>query len=217
MPRNWRALVDQMSPVMKLVHLAKRQDSFDEDQTRTELLRLRRKYYESELTRQAARVGCRGRRGQLTNGVILSELNETSRLDATSIANTYNYDLAAAIIRARSEAPTANRFVYASRLRAWEGKRGKWKEPQILLNAQQTARAKAQQDFYEHNGRFGSAVLRPRTAVCPICQGWINRGLVPLRVAQNNPPPYHPNCPHFWENKPDKWAQEDCPNLWMGQ
>jgi hypothetical protein len=184
MPRNWQALVNEMSPVMKLVHLAMRQDSFDEDQRRTELLRLRRRFYEDELTLQAARVGCKGRRGQLTNGVILSELNEMSRLDAASIANTFNYDLAASIVRIRSEAPRANRFVYASRLRQWDGKRNKWKSPQITLNTERTARAKAQQDFYEYNGRFGSAVLRPRTAVCPICQGWINRGEVPLRVAQ---------------------------------
>ena len=80
-----------------------------------------------------------------------------------------------------------------------------------------SARAMAQQDFYQHNGQMGSAKLEPRTAVCPICQGWIARGIVPLRVALNNPPPYHPNCPHIFDIRPNKVASEDCPNLWMGE
>lgn len=215
--RDWRSLVDQMSPVMKLVHLAMRMDSYDEDQTRAELLRLRRRAYEEELTLQAARVGCQGRRGRLNNSPILSELSDMSQRDAESVVNTFNYDLAAAIIRIRSEVPTANRFVYAKRLQDWNASRNAWKQGQIALNTEGTARAKAQQDFYRENGRFGVAVLEPRTAVCPICEGWIKRGEVPLSVAQNNPPPYHPNCPHTWRTVPDKVSEEQCPMLWMGE
>jgi len=47
--------------------------------------------------------------------------------------------------------------------------------------------------------------------------GWINRGDVPLRVATNNPPPYHLRCPHYWVTRHDKVAPEDCPLLWMGE
>ena len=64
---------------------------------------------------------------------------------------------------------------------------------------------------------MGYAVLEPRTAVCPVCQGWIERGEVPLRVAMNHPPPYHFRCPHLFVTYPELVAQDDCPLLWMGE
>jgi hypothetical protein len=93
-----------------------------------------------------------------------------------------------------------------------------WKDLQIAQYTDQTARAMAQQDFYRFNGgMLGMAKLEPRPAVCPVCQGWIARGLVPLRVALNAPPPYHVNCPHFWDIRPNKVTREECPLLWMGE
>jgi hypothetical protein len=62
------------------------------------------------------------------------------------------------------------------------------------MNTVGTARAMAQQDFYMFNDVEGFAVLLPRLAKCPICQGWVNRGKVPLAEAQLNPPPYHVRC-----------------------
>ena len=217
MPLDWRGLVDGMSEVMKLVHLASRMDSIDQDEWRTTFLRQRRAAYEDELNIQAQRVGC-NRRARLSNGPILSALNADCETDAESVVNTFNYYLAAAIIRIHDEVPTANRNVYAARLAAWTPQYWGWKQPQIDQMTDGTARAKAQQDFYQYNGSgFGTARLLPTTAVCPVCQGWIARGVVPLRVAQSNPPPYHPGCPHYWSTRPDKVAREDCPNLWMGE
>lgn len=216
MPRDWQGIVEGMSPVQKLVHLAMRRDSFDEEQIRGELTRVRRRAYEDELTIQARRSGCPGRRGRLTAGPSLTILNEMSITDAASIVNTYNYDLAIAILNIAAETPTANRHVYAHRLSAWEARRNQWKSAQITQNTEGTARSLAQKDFYTFNDVRGFAVLKPRDAVCPICIGWVRRGQVPLRVAQNNPPPYHPNCPHYWETRPNKVAKLECPNLWMG-
>jgi hypothetical protein len=214
---DWRSLVDGMSNVQKLVHLAARMDAFDEDQWRVDLMRQRRRAYEAELAVQAAHVGCPGRVGRVAGGAVLNRLNEMSRGDAESIANTYNYYLAAAIIRVGQEKPRANRFVYAKGVRDWSPGYWAWKRPQIDEMTDNTARAMAQQDFYRQNGAFGSARLLPTQAVCPICQGWVARDVVPLRVALNNPPPYHVNCPHVWETDPDRVAREDCPNLWMGE
>jgi hypothetical protein len=209
--------VARLSNVGKLVHLAMRMDMFDEEALRADLLRQRRRVYEDELDIQAARVKCQQRRARLNNGAILSHLNEMGRRDAASIVHTFNRDLAFAIANIRAEVPTANRYVYAYRLRAWSKRRWSWKEKQIGQMTEGTTRAKAQQDFYDHNGHFGTATLRPRTAVCPVCKGWVARGEVPLQVAQNNPPPYHQNCPHGWSTRPDAVAKEDCPNLWMGE
>lgn len=214
--RSWQPVVDGMSRIQKLVHLSVRQDPYDAERIRQELLRERRRYYEAELTAQAARVGCPGRVGRLTNGHVLSLLNEASRQDAESIVNTYNYDLALAIGHIRAETPTANRYVYAKRLRAWESARASWKNDQIATFTEMSARSLAQQHFYQYNSNLGTARLMPLRAVCPVCQGWINRGEVPLYVAQANPPPYHAGCPHAWETTPGRVSAEQCPLLWMG-
>ncbi len=193
MPRDWQAVVADMRPVKKLVHLAMRYTVDDSERLRIELLRIRRRAYEDELSIQAARVGCPGRRGSLQNNASLTALNDASKTDAGSVVNTYNYDLAGAIINIATETPTANRRTYAQRLAAWDAKRSEWKTPQIAQYAENSARSLAQQDFYRFNNVLGLAELRPVAAVCPVCIGWIARGEVPLRVAENNPPPYHPN------------------------
>jgi len=216
MPREWQPVVDGMSNVMKMVHLAIRNDTFDIEGMRVELLRLRRAAYEDELTKQAALAGCPGRRGTLTNGAILSQLNDMCQQDAQSIANTYNYDTAAAIVSIRSNVPTANRHVYAFRLRKWNTKRAQWKAPQIEQFTDSSARSLAQQHFYAYNDIQGVAILQPRSAVCPVCMGWVARGEVPLPVAMANPGNWHPNCPHKWQTFPNRVAKLECPNLWMG-
>ena len=215
--RDWITPVSTSPDVVKLVHLAMRMDAYDMEELRAALLRVSRSAYEDELTIQAGLVGCPGRVGRLTNGAILSEINKDCLNDAQSIVNTYNFDLLAEITRIRSDVPTANRHVYASRLNDWSTRRGEWKVPQVTQFAVNRARSKAQTDFYNTNSSFGMAVLQPTTAKCPICQGWINRGNVPLRVATNNPPPYHVNCPHGWDIYPEKVAREECPLLWMGE
>ena len=194
MARNWQAMVDVLPDVGKLVHLAMRQDSYDVDRLRGELVRQRRRYYETELTAQAQRIGCKGQVGRLSNGAILSEMNDQSKEEAAGIINTYNADLAAAIRYIRAEIPTANRYTYAKRLGEWEQNRAAWKNNQIQQYTETSARSKAQRDFYQNNNAFGYAELVPKKAVCPVCQGWIERGQVPVNVAISHPPPYHPNC-----------------------
>ena len=217
MPRDWAGAVGDMSYVQTLIHLSMRQTADDVERIRGELLRQRRKAYEDELTIQAARVGCPGRRGRLTTGPSLTELNNQSKADAQSITNTYNYDLAMAIQHIASETPTANRHVYAKRLAGWEAKRAAWKKAQIAQYTTGRGRALALSDFQRFNNVEGYAHLEPKEAVCPVCKGWVKRGKVPLQEATNNPPPYHVNCPHYWVTKPGKVPKGECPLLWMGE
>ena len=217
MPRDWQSVVDQLTDVQKLVHLAHRYDIVTEQEMRTSLLAMRRQSYNDELTNQAARVGCPNRRGDLRNGDILTTINEMCETDAASIVNTYNYDLAVKIMQLGAENPRGNRYFYAARLRTWEQERAQWKDVQIAQYTDASARAKALQDFTQFNGAMGTAVLQPTSAVCPVCQGWITRGEVPLREATNDPPPYHLNCPHYWDTYPDRWPKGECDELWMGQ
>jgi hypothetical protein len=187
------------------------------EEYRVKLLKLRRSGYENELTMQAAKVGCAGRIGRLGNNAIMNDLNQDSLSDARSIVNTYNFDLYSKIMSIRAEHPKANRFHYNAYLRDWTREREKWKDAQVTQHATNSARSRALADFYANNNAFGSAVLQPKNAVCPVCNGWIRRGDVPLRVATNNPPPYHVNCPHVWITHPERVAKEECPLLWMGE
>lgn len=216
MPKNWQARVDELSNVGRLVHLAARFDSVDEEQVRAGLLGIRRKAFEDELKIQARRAGCGDRAPRLLDEGLLTELSETSQRDAASIVNTYNFDLAVQIQAIRNETPTANRHVYANRLATWETRRSQWKAPQIAEFTENTARSKAQAEFVRKNALTGTARLEPRTAAEPICQGWINRGNVPLEVAMNNPPPYHGGCPHLFAVTYDKASVPECGELWLG-
>jgi len=217
MARDWRAAVGDLSDVGKLVHLAARYDAFDVESIRGSLLRDMRAAYNDELNIQARRAGC-NRVGGVREGPILSKLNEKSRWHAESIVNTYNYDLAIAIAHIRQETPTANRYTYAKRLEGWYEKRAAWKDVQIAQMVEGDGRTQAQQDFVQMNGlQEGTARLEPRTAVCPICQGWIARGNVPIRVAMANPGKFHPNCPHFWSMNYKQRGKLNCADLWLGE
>ena len=192
-----------------------RQDSFDIDRIRSELLKTSRRVYEQELTMQAARVGCTGQ-GRLGNNPTLTELSDQARADAENIVNTYNFDLAAAIVQIRKDAPRANRNTYAKRLAEWEKKRNAWKSQQIAEWTEGIARVKAQQDFYRFNNLDGVGEVVPETAVCPVCQGWIKRGRIPLREILNNPPPYHIGCPHYIKTEAEKIPTGECDQIWLG-
>lgn len=217
MPLDWQALVSDMPDVGKLVHLAMRQTDAEAEAIRAELVKARRRAYESEITIQARRVGCGGRQGVLTSGPALTEMNEESRADAESIVNTYNYDLAREIMRIKADTPAANRNTYVKQLRTWENKRTIQKSKDIGGWTEGTARSRAQQDFVANNDIQGVAILEPGGAREAICQGWLNRGEVPLREAMNNPAPFHLGCPHYWATQPGRVPKSECPNLWVGQ
>lgn len=215
--RDWQSVVAQLTDVQKLVHLAMRMDSTNVEQLRGTLLKQRRLAYEDELVIQARRIGCGNQMARLVAGPALNRLNDMSKRDAESIVATYDYDLAFAIRTIGNEVPTANRHVYASRLSQWEASRASWKNQQVAEFTENSARAMAQQDFYDQNRPNGVAVLLPKSGVCPICKGWIERGRVDARVATHHPPPYHPNCPHVWDFNWDKFSREQCEILWMGE
>ena len=213
--RDWQTVVKGMTNVQKLVHLAMRQDSVDEERIRTELLKVRRRAYEDEITNQAARVGCK-KTGLLGNNDSLTALNDASKEDAAGIVNTFNFDLAASVINISTENPKANRKTFVKRLGEWEEKRTEWKSNQIAMFTEGSARSMAQSDFMDRNDIDGYAELQPETAAEEICQGWINRGQVPMKEALNNPPPYHGNCPHRFRTYPNQATKQECEDLWIG-
>lgn len=219
MARDWTAVVDgpDFSDVMRLVHLAARMDSVDEDRIAAELTKVRRRAYEREVTIQLGRAGCAGRHGSLTAGLTLTEFAEQARTDAQSIVNTYNWELAREIRKIASLVPPANRFTYAKRIGEWDAVRAEAKAAQIAGWTEGTARSRAQKDFVFNNGLGGTARLEPRIAVCQICAGWLKRGKIPLAEILSNPPPYHPNCVHGLVTRYDRVRPEECAMLWAGE
>ena len=216
--RDWRAAIVDASPVMTLVHEAVRQDNFDTAAIQAGLEQIARSHYNDELTLMAVAHGCDSRHGQLENATIQSDIDADAAADATSIVNTFNYDLAIAIQHIRQEHPRANRYHYARYLTEWNEKRSSWKDTQIAMMTEGKARNRAQADFLRRNNLMdGNAHLLPIRAVCPICRGLVARGDVPLRVAYANPTPIHVGCPHIWHVDGRALPEDRCELLWTGE
>lgn len=217
--QDWQSVVEseRFSNVMRLVHLAMRQTTDDEERIRSQVLEARRRSYVNEMTILAKRAGCPNRSGRLTTGPTLSDFSGDSQSDGESIVNTYNFDLAHAILNISKEVPGANRNTYAARLRTWENERSTWKAKQIMLNTDGLARQRALLDFRQFNDIDGFAVLKPDGAAEEICQGWQRRGEVPLAEAVRNPSPFHLNCVHYWEPFLGKVSRSECQELWIGE
>jgi len=192
--RDWQAIVDAMPEARQSIFYAMRQDAVDVARTRAELQRVRRLAFVDELEIQAENTG-----DEYDPALIdqyLADLEQMSAQDAESIINTYNYDLAIAIANI---AAGLGGLAILALLQEWEERRLAWKTKVIVQYTEISARELGQRAFYWGKDYEGYAMLEPRTAVCPICQGWIDRGRVPVRVAMNNPPPYHIRCPHTWD------------------
>lgn len=214
--RTTTELLAEMSNVQRLVHLALRRDSQDVTELTAALTKARRRAFEDELTAMLSQVGCGGQ-GRLTRGPELKALSEQSAEEAQGIADTYNRDLAFAILTIGQDAPRANRFVYASRLAVWDENRAAWKTRQIAEWTEGTARTGAVRAFLKNNNLTGEARVVPETAAEPVCEGWIKRGWVPVRELMADPPPYHPNCPHSTESRLEKIPRAECADLWRGE
>lgn len=212
--REWQPVVDDLTDVGKLVHLAVRRTSDDIEKISKALFDIRRREYDQAVSDFLVQVGCK-EIGQLGEGRELSDLNDLGKEEAKGIANTFNFDLAVAIKNIRQEIPTANRHVYVNRLRGWNRERKEFKSQQIVMHTAMTTRQQAMVNFSENNGLRPQTELIPKVAAEVICQGWINRGKVAFRVANNNPSPFHIGCIHWWQ--PVSFGKVgNCEDLWVG-
>ena len=211
--------------MQRLVHLAMRLDKTHETSLQGVIGSIRRDAYEATLTEMATAAKCTERKGLLSNEDVLTALDDSSKVDAQSVSNTYNFDLAISIIATSVTNPKASRFICAKSLKTWDSSRALWKSRQIAMNSVLSARLEAQNEFFRQNpslAESGYAILvGPNPASGAICQGLINRGRVPIEVAQSNPSPFHLNCPHTWMyfftklgRKPIRDAR--CTGLWLG-
>jgi len=219
---EWQPLLNQMSEVQRQVFNAFQQSEEDAALWGNEILQERILAYNDELSTLAMGVGCQ-RDGRLVNPGILQGLTNQSVQDGESIVNTYNYYLAQNVLGL----DVYNYEQMLPLIVTWAN--GYFAQRNKLINGwtENTARSQAQQDFVSRNANFYSrevplklqrAEMYPKTAVCPICKGWISRGSVTLNEAMKDPPPYHLQCPHYWSIEPGfAVVKNECPNLWMGE
>ena len=209
---SWQEMVIGFSRVMALVHLVMRMNEVDIESLYNEMYKARKAEFDDAVSDYLAQMDCGGK-AYLKAGSEMKLMKAQSRLESEGIAETYNRDLAKAILAIRQTVPNANRHTYASQLRTWEAERRTWKLTQISLHTILTSRDQALKAFSDRNGLTPDVELYPKQAAEPVCQGWINRGVVSYQVAKNNPSPYHVGCLHYWR---PKFTKGDCENLWIG-
>lgn len=138
------------------------------------------------------------RPGQGPNGEDRAVLWQMSMDDAKSIVATYNAELAREIERLYAAQPDGSREYYVNALESWSGGRAQWKDRQIALMNEKTARFYAQERFREMNRARSQYRFSGPAPVCDDCAENLAAGVVDQAHVDANPTPLHPNCPHEW-------------------
>ncbi len=186
----------------------------DEQALADSIYRQRAQAWQQAMTEQAQRVGSR-RTGRLPSGEDAARLRAQSIEDAQSIRATFNHDLEREIERLYAAQPDGNRDYYVSNLTRWADERAAWKDRQITLNNNKTARYEAMKAFEIHNRVSSMFRFAGPAPVCPDCADKFAMGEVRQQVVRENPTPRHPNCPHEWVTTQSKLGVP-ITELWVG-
>jgi hypothetical protein len=183
-----------------------------------------RRAYDEALTASIAEVGCSGP-GHLTGGLELKALKERSLWAASKIADTYNKYLDGLVGNLVQEWKENHGGTEEGLTRLWLAKqtkealekRWKWKQEQIGITEKAFAVDRARLDFWRRNAIEGQVRVLPTEAVCEVCQGYVDRGWVPLQEAEQTfELPAHPNCPHYLIMRALEDTIPPCDELWRG-
>lgn len=218
--RNWRAVVDQMTDVQKLAHLAGRWIEDDVDTWRKRIFASGRAVYEETIREEVKALGCMDPgRVILQEGAEVKELSSRAQWAAESIVNTYNYDLAQQILQIAKDAPRANRHVYGSRIWTWHEARKPQKAQQVQMVEQAWAMNRAKEAFHQYNAILAQAEVFPYPTVCPVCAEYVagNPYSSMDELYRRCELPRHAGCPHHGRPLLDrKLTREECAGLWIG-
>lgn len=223
---EWQALLDDMSPVQSLVHMAGRMGADDQERIADQIFDSARTAYRDAIQEEINKWGCAGLSAVVPEaGPELSALRARADWAAESIVGTYNYELAREIVAIGKQVPTANRHVYAYRLfymeGSWDG--GYWqdKATEVAQIETMTAINAAIADFYFRNDLEPQMVMiEPQVAVCDICKAMVDGNpwdsveeVNRLFVFQP-----HPGCPHHLDvvSGGQRLSPQQCFDLWVG-
>ncbi len=188
-----------LTRLQRIMRLAYSMQPEDEAALAAQIERQRSRAWQTALEEEAQKVGVRAR-ANAPRRDDLQYLRDVSRSDAESIARTYNADLEKQIRALFTENPRGNRQFYASRLEAWYSKRAAWKDRQIALMNEKSARYYATQRFREMN-LIGRAKFRfdGPSPVCDECIDNFAAGEVEQEYVDTHPTPVHIGCNHDWK------------------
>jgi len=201
-PADLRALEGQMTPVQRLVFYRSIWDATDAAELADRVYEGSLRAGGAEMTHLANRLWGRDERIDLSDPALLAELRAQSWGAAHGVALTHNVDLAKQIMKIGRHVPTANRYVYAARLRIWETGRSIWKSAQVALAETSRAIESVLRRFLRQNrdveGRFEVLPTTWAEPECRFdCRGAVEGGPYPLSEWDGvGPFPLHPNCPH---------------------
>lgn len=219
--RDWHSLVNQMSYVQRLVHLAFRQVDADVREWRNQLFGVMRAAFAEAIQAEIVAVGCPNPgRIVVREGAELRIIAHRAQTVAEGIVNTYNYDLAHEILRIGEEVRTANRNTYTARLYRWDAARKGWKYAQIAETETAWAINMGKDAFHTYNSDIpAQAEVVPNKTQCPICAEYVRGNPYPsmAELYRRCILPAHPYCPHHGRVIPSgKPSPETCRQLWRG-
>jgi hypothetical protein len=193
------APVRELTKLQRVIRLAYEMRDDEEARLARSILDQRSRAWVESIREEAAKVGYRGAI-PFPRGEELDLLRRASITDAHSIRATYNADLEREIMRLYNANPRGNRNYYISGIERWHAARAEWKNRQIALYNNKTARYWAQQAFVENNQtRARRYVFSGPAPVCEDCRDQFAAGEVGQDYVDRNPTPLHPNCPHEWQ------------------
>src|SRR3990172_5408923 len=194
----------ELTRLQRVMRLAYMMQPEDEAALAAQIERQRSTAWVTALEEEARKVNVRARANAPRLGD-LQYLRGLSQQDAASIVNTYNRDLEKQIRALFTENRRGNRQFYISRLEQWYDKRAAWKDRQIALMNEKSARYYATQRFREMNliGRATYVFSGPAPA-CDDCIAEFAAGHVDREHVDEHPAPLHPNCPHEWQGTKDQ-------------
>ena len=162
------------------------------------LVSARKEAYEQTMTESAEAAGFRKAKGKL-RADDLRQMRRVAKHEARQIADTYNKQVLAEIVRIQEANPRANRRTYFKQLEQWSAARSEHKMPQIAMMSDSDAAQYAQTQFVKKNKAKAFYRLEGASPKERECARLMALGLVDETIVNKNPMPLHINCPHKWK------------------
>jgi len=205
---------DGLTKVQRVMRLAYEMRADETAVLAREIERQRAAAWVDAIRTEARRLGSKANI-PLPRGESLDLIRRQSITDARSITNTYNRDLEREIVRLYGANPRGNRNYYISNIERWHAERAAWKNRQIALMNDKSARQWAVQAFIEQNNVRTQYRFAGPAPVCDDCAEMFAAGKVDQAFVDASPAPLHPNCPHAWATVGAK-AGVPVNQLWVG-
>ena len=210
-----RGSVGDLSDVGRLAYLLFAKQAADVTALAEELFREGRRTAEETLLQEAHAVGCPVLSVNLSSGALLSWIRDRADWAGQKVCDTYNAELVNEILRVCSKTPTANRWVLANDIQAWDWAR------QHLYKAEQIGTTEAfviandvRMRFYAINTVKEPEAWFGYSLQCEICQRIAARNPYTIREADAIGLP-HVGCLDQWHFRGGEAVA--CDELWLGE